>query len=95
MVFLGYSHKLDKYVVHWIDVFGGHFSRELGLGVRTRKGDAVVVEFGKDRWLRNTMTWSSQDQRWSMLIQQRDAKRKWVTFADTRFARVVEDRTVA
>lgn len=30
MVFIGYDNTSERYVVHWIDVFGGRFSETLG-----------------------------------------------------------------
>lgn len=35
MVFIGYDNTSERYVVHWIDVFGGRASETLGDGVRT------------------------------------------------------------
>ena len=34
MVFIGYDNTSERYVVHWIDVFGGRASETLGCGVR-------------------------------------------------------------
>lgn len=32
MVFIGYDNMSERYVVHWIDIFGGRFSETLGYG---------------------------------------------------------------
>src|SRR6267378_46730 len=40
MVFIGYDEAGKHYVIHWIDVFGGHFSQTLGSG--KRDGNALA-----------------------------------------------------
>src|SRR5271157_1820205 len=34
MVFIGYDNMSERYVVHWLDIFGGRFSVALGFGER-------------------------------------------------------------
>ncbi len=43
LVFLGYDNASERYVAHWIDVFGGRFSETLGYG--TRSGDSIKFIF--------------------------------------------------
>jgi Protein of unknown function (DUF1579) len=43
MVFIGYDNASERYVAHWIDVFGGRFSETLGYG--TRDGNAIRIVF--------------------------------------------------
>ena len=63
MVFVGYDNMSERYVVHWLDIFGGRFS-EGGTGP-----------------LQNTFTRNPRNGTWSMVIDQKDAKGKWTTFA--------------
>ncbi|HEY8226282.1 MAG TPA: hypothetical protein VIG25_13455 [Pyrinomonadaceae bacterium] len=30
MVFIGYDNTSERYVAHWIDIFGGRFSKDEG-----------------------------------------------------------------
>lgn len=42
-VLIGYDCKLEKYVVHWLDNFGGAFSETLGYG--TKKNQSIEISF--------------------------------------------------
>src|SRR5438105_4233597 len=42
-IYIGFNLVEDRYVAHWIDVFGGQFSETLGLG--RRDGDVIAFEF--------------------------------------------------
>jgi hypothetical protein len=33
-IFLGFDHRSERYVAHWIDMFGGRASETLGFGTR-------------------------------------------------------------
>ena len=35
MIFIGYDNTSERYVVHWLDNFGGRFSETLGYGLRS------------------------------------------------------------
>ena len=86
LVFIGYDNMSERYVVHWIDVFGGRFSETLGYGRREAAGsgdDAIrfVFEY-PDGPLHNTFTWNRNEGTWSILIRQKDARGVWTTFAE-------------
>src|SRR5579864_3631489 len=34
-VYVGYDNASERYVIHWIDIYGGRFSETLGYGTRT------------------------------------------------------------
>jgi len=81
-VFVGYDNMSERYVAHWLDVFGGRFSESLGYG--TRKGaNAVrfVFEYPTGP-LHNTFSWRPDSKTWTILIEQKDAVGKWGVFAD-------------
>jgi hypothetical protein len=42
-VMIGYDNTSERYVAHWIDIFGGRFSETLGYG--TRSGDQIEFVF--------------------------------------------------
>src|SRR5207237_3191382 len=42
LVLIGYEHDKDRYVIYWLDSFGGKFSEK---GYGKRKGDSIKFEF--------------------------------------------------
>jgi hypothetical protein len=87
MVFIGYDNAGKHYVVHWIDVFGGHFSQTLGSG--KRNGDALTITFGyPDGEFQNTFTFAPKEKTWISLMRQKDKSGNWSIFAEDHFRRV-------
>ena len=81
IVFVGYDNMSERYVVHWLDIFGGRFSETLGYGKRKdRNSIRFLFESGTGP-LQNTFTRNPRNGTWSMVIDQKDAKGKWTTFA--------------
>jgi hypothetical protein len=86
MVFIGYDNDGAHYVVHWIDVFGGHFSQTLGSG--KRDGNAMLLTFDyPDGEFRNTFAFDSKDGTWTSLMRQKDKAGEWTPFAEEHFRR--------
>jgi hypothetical protein len=86
MVFIGYDNAGQHYVVHWIDVFGGHFSQTLGSG--KRDGNAVLFRFDyPDGAFQNTFTFDPKEKTWTSLMRQKNKTGEWSTFAEDRFRR--------
>jgi hypothetical protein len=86
LVFIGYDNAGKHYVVHWIDVFGGHFSQTLGSG--KRDGNALAITFDyPDGEFRNTFTFAPQERTWTSLMRQKDKKGEWSAFAEDHFRR--------
>jgi hypothetical protein len=80
-IYIGYDNASDRYVVHWIDIFGGRFSETLGYG--TRAGNTIKFNFEYPNGpFHNTFTWNSQENSWHFLLEQKDAEGRWKTFAD-------------
>jgi hypothetical protein len=85
-VYIGYDNASDRYVVHWIDVYGGRFSETLGYG--TRSGESIRFNFEyPDGPFHNTFTWNPQAKNWRFLLEQKDAAGTWRTFADQQAAK--------
>jgi hypothetical protein len=84
MVFIGYDNAEKHYVVHWIDVFGGHFSSR---GSGQREGNALAITFQyPDAEFRNTFTFNPKEHTWTSLMRQKDkASGEWTTFAEDSF----------
>ncbi len=86
MVFIGYDNMSERYLAHWLDTFGGRFSEVLGFGSKTENGTSIKFVFdGLGGVLHNTISW--KDGSWRMLIEQKNSKGKWYTFADESFER--------
>lgn len=88
MVFIGYDNMSERYVVHWLDIFGGRFSETLGFGARK---DSLSIEFVFEYPsgpLRNTFRTNQDKTTWSIMIEQKDDKGMWTIFADQVLERV-------
>ena len=81
MVFIGYDNTSERYVVHWLDHFGGRFSETLGYGVRSGNSIKFVFEY-PDGPFHNTFTWDEKTGDWDFLLQTKDKTGKWVVFAE-------------
>ena len=87
MVFVGYDNMSDRYVVHWLDIFGGRFSEILGYGQLMGRNSIRFRFEGGTVPLHNTITWNPQKRTWSMIIDQKNPKGKWTRFASESFQR--------
>lgn len=80
-IYLGYDNASERYVIHWIDIFGGRFSETLGYG--SRSGNSICFNFEyPDGPFHNTFTWNPQEKSWRFFLEQKNAEGKWKTFAD-------------
>ena len=79
LVYLGYDNASERYVMHWIDIFGGRFSETLGYGTRTGDSIKFVFEY-PDGPFHTTFTFASGN--WNILMRQKDKAGKWMTFAE-------------
>ena len=86
MIFLGYDNASDRYVIHWIDVFGGRFSETLGYGKPVHNGISFVFEY-PDGPFTNTFTIDPASHRLSFLLRQKNARGEWTTFATEEWRR--------
>ena len=86
MVFIGYDNTSERYVVHWLDNFGGRFSETLGYGVRSGNSIKFVFEY-PDGPFHNTFTWDEKTSGWNFLAQTKDKTGKWVVFAEDTLRR--------
>lgn len=86
MVFIGYDNMSERYVVHWIDVFGGRSSETLGYGRRNGNSIKFVFEY-PDGPFHNTFTWNPENKTWKFLGEQKTQAGKWTTFAEDTLRR--------
>jgi Protein of unknown function (DUF1579) len=85
-IYVGYDNASDRYVAHWIDVFGGRFSETLGYGTRSGNIIKFVFEYPDGPFL-NTFTWDPNKKSWTFLMQQKDQSGKWTLFAEDTLVR--------
>jgi hypothetical protein len=71
-IYIGYDNASDRYVIHWIDIFGGRFSEILGYGTRSGNSIKFVFEY-PDGPFHNTFTWNSGDNSWRFFLEQKGA----------------------
>jgi len=81
MVYIGYDNASERYVVHWLDLFGGRFSETLGYGSRSGNSIKFVFEY-PDGPFHNTFTWDEKTGGWNFLLETKDKTGKWVVFAE-------------
>jgi hypothetical protein len=80
-IYIGYDNASERYVAHWIDIYGGRFSETLGYGTRSGNSIKFIFEY-PDGPFHNTFTWNSESKTWRFLLEQRNDAGKWVVFAD-------------
>ena len=86
MIFIGYDNASERYVAHWIDVFGGRVSETLGYGKRSGTTIKFVFEY-PDGPFHNTFTWNPETKGWSFLMEQKDPAGTWKVFAEDTLRR--------
>ena len=86
-VFIGWDPMQERYVVHWLDVFGGRSSQTLGYG--TRNGNTIKFAFAyPEHPFVNTFSWSPEAKTWSFLMQQKNPNKSWSVFAEDNLSRI-------
>jgi hypothetical protein len=81
MVFVGYDNAGKKYVVHWLDVWGGRFAEAVGYG--TREGNTIKIVFDyPDGPFHTNFTWVPESQTWKWFMEQKDKSGKWKPFGE-------------
>lgn len=85
-IHIGYNPKEERYVAHWIDVFGGEFSETLGFG--KRDGDSIEFTFKyPDGLLTNIFAYDSTRDIWTSKIDQQDESGNFVPFCFDMYTR--------
>ncbi len=80
-VMIGYDNTSERYVAHWLDVYGGRFSETLGYG--TRSGDQIEFVFEyPDGPFHTTFRWIADRKQWQWQMRTKNSAGKWVDFAN-------------
>jgi hypothetical protein len=87
LIFMGYDNTSERYVVHWIDVYGGRTSETLGYGKRNGTSMPLVFEY-PDGPFHNTLTWDGTAKTWVFSMEHKNASGQWVPFGEDTLRRV-------
>jgi hypothetical protein len=80
-IMIGYDNLSERYVAHWLDVFGGRFSETLGYG--TRSGDQIEFIFEyPDGPFRTLFRWIADKKQWQWQMRTKNNSGKWVEFSN-------------
>jgi hypothetical protein len=76
LVYIGYQHADQRYVVQWLDVYGGKFSA-IGYGKRVGDSIAFVLQYD-DGPFYNTFKWDARTESWTFTMESsgKDGKRE-------------------
>lgn len=86
IIFVGYDNASERYLVHWIDIFGGRFSETLGYG--KRDGNAIRLTFEySDGPFHTSFVWDSQAKSWRWEMDTKGADGKWKEFGRMTLSR--------
>lgn len=77
-VFIGRDNLSERYVAHWLDVFGGRWSETLGYGTRAGPATEFLFEY-PDGPFRTSFT-LGRDGVWTVLMRQRTPAGEWQVF---------------
>jgi hypothetical protein len=79
-VYIGYDNMSERYVAHWLDVFGGRFSETLGFGKRDGNSIRFLFEY-PDGPFTNTFHWKPAEKKWQFVLETKGLEGKWSNFA--------------
>lgn len=80
-VYIGYDNASERYVAHWIDIYGGRFSETIGFGGRSGNSIKFIFEY-PDGPFHNTFAWNPDSRSWRFLLEQKNNVGKWAVFSD-------------
>ncbi len=85
LVLIGYNHEQDRYVIHWLDTFGGRYSDK---GMGTRNGNEIRFVFQDEEGVvHNSFTWNPESRTWRSLIEQTNEQGQWTFFLEDQLQR--------
>jgi hypothetical protein len=81
MPIIGYDNMTERYVAHWIDVFGGRFSEMLGYGKRVGNKIDFIFEYPDGPFPTN-LIWNAGLGQWHWQMAQKNTSGQWTMFTD-------------
>jgi hypothetical protein len=86
IVMVGWDAPSERYVAHWIDIYGGRVSETLGYGVRSGDRIEFVFEY-PDGPFHTTFQWLPERGTWQWLMRTKDKLGHWTDFANLTLRR--------
>ena len=85
MAFIGFDHKMSRYVLHWLDVFGGRASGVIGYGTLDEAAHSIYFTFNNpDEPVHECLRLRSGNQELD-LRHAAKSKGPWSLFAEDKF----------
>jgi len=85
MAFIGFDHKTSRYVLHWLDVFGGRTSEIIGYGTLDEAAHTIYFTFNNpDGQFMNAYAFDPATKTWTSVMRQK-SKGPWSLFAQDNF----------
>jgi len=85
MAFIGFDHKMSRYVLHWLDVFGGRSSEVIGYGTLDEAAHSIYFTFNNpDGQFMNAYAFDPATKNWTSVMRQK-SKGPWSLFAEDKF----------
>jgi len=87
MVFIGFDGKAQRYVIHWIDVFGGAASKTIGTGTLDETAHTIYFQFNYlDSQFINGFGFDPPSKTWTSVMRQK-SKGPWTLFAQDKITK--------
>ncbi len=80
-VYIGYDCVSERYVMHWLDNFGGRFSETLGYGIKSGNNIEFRFEYPDGSFINKFMYDVTKDS-WQFHTTTKNNKGIWITFGD-------------
>ena len=72
MAFIGFDHKMSRYVLHWLDVFGGRASGVIGYGTLDEAAHSIYFTFNNpDGQFMNAYAFDPATKNWTSVMRQK------------------------
>ena len=85
MAFIGFDHKMSRYVLHWLDVYGGRSSEIIGYGTLDEAAHTIYFTFNNpDGQFMNAYAFDPATKNWTSVMRQK-SKGPWSLFAEDKF----------
>ena len=81
MVFIGFDCISERYVIHWLDNFGGRFSETLGYGIKSGQHIEFRFEYPDGPFI-NTFMYDDKADTWQFHTKTKNSKGDWIIFGD-------------
>ena len=82
-VYIGYNCEQKKYVVHWLDTFGGPFSETLGYGIKKDNDIEFSFNYPEGQFI-NKFSYDPATGSWRS-HSTAQTEQGWITFGDIQF----------